>query len=71
MRELKELKKMIKKIYLKPYLYKIYCDECGEEMIQSSSTLMSNPPQYIYKCFKCKKQVRSEINANEVYYEEI
>ena len=52
----------IKEIPANIYIEYAYCD-CGEEMIRDNLVLMSNPPQYKYRCPKCGK-----IEINNVQY---
>lgn len=44
----------IKEIPVDIYVEYAYCN-CGEEMIRDNLVLMSNPPQYKYRCPKCGK----------------
>lgn len=50
---------MLEKHYLFPecYIIKIpKCDNCKVELQDTGIVLMSNPPQYTYKCPKCNKE---------------
>ena len=52
----------VKKVPVDIYVEYAYCD-CGEEMIRDDLLLMSNPPQYKYRCPKCGK-----LEINNVQY---
>lgn len=44
---------MEKRIEVKTYMFRLYCDKCGTEMERDTIVLTSNPPTYQYECPKC------------------
>ena len=60
---------MVKSNEVKTYIEKLYCDNCGKEMIMSDMVLLSYPTQYIYKCPKCEIEITSEIQYPLTRYE--
>lgn len=52
----KFLKKFIKKrFFMKPFIDKNKCPECGGKMKTTGIVYMSYPPQHEFKCEKCGK----------------
>lgn len=50
---------MIKKTFLIPQLYvhkEAYCDDCNIPLSNTRTALLSDPPQYVFKCEKCKRE---------------
>lgn len=41
---------MIKQKRCDVYCQRLYCDECGTVLGKAVNTLMTMPPQYVYKC---------------------
>ena len=58
-----------KNISVDVYIEYAYCD-CGEEMIRDNLMLMSNPPQYKYRCPKCGKIETSYEQYPKTIYKE-
>ena len=49
----------IQKQFLFPefYINKVpICDECNMQLVDTGVMLSSNPPYWIYRCSKCKKE---------------
>ena len=44
---------MEKTCEVKVYEVRLYCDECGKEMVFTGRCLASNPPQYPHICIGC------------------
>lgn len=62
---------MIKSNEVKTYIEKLYCDNCGEEMVMLNIVLPSYPAQYIYRCPKCEVEITSEIRYPLTRYEKV
>lgn len=57
-----------------PVLTRVYCKECGKEMIKDTSPAPSyfrNPTKYKYDCVKCGRSVESYKNYPIIEYKEI
>lgn len=44
---------MEKKIEIRAYEVRYYCDECGKEVEFAGTTTFRNPPQFEYVCCEC------------------
>ena len=62
---------MIKKFEVKPFIIKLYCNKCGEEMKDTNIVLSSYPPQYQYICPKCNSKINSINKYPEIIYDVI
>ena len=63
---------MIKKVEVKTFAEKLYCDECGEEMKLNEMGLVTNltyPMQYIYQCPNCGHRETTDVQYPHIYYE--
>ena len=63
---------MIKKVEVKTFAEKLYCDECGEEMKLNEMSLVTNltyPIQYIYQCPNCGHRETTSVQYPHIYYE--
>lgn len=36
------------------FVYKLFCDFCGTEMVKGNVAKLSNPPTYEYRCPNCR-----------------
>lgn len=48
---------------------KLYCDNCGHEMINSNNMLTTYPPQYSYFCPACNEILTSFIEYPRIIYD--
>lgn len=65
---------MIKKVDVKTFMERLYCDECYEEMKLHEMGLVTNltyPMQYIYQCPNCGHRETTNIQYPQIYYETI
>ena len=63
---------MIKKVEVKTFAEKLYCDECGEEMKLNEMGLVTNltySMQYIYQCPNCGHRETTDVQYPHIYYE--
>lgn len=60
-----------KKVEVKTFITKLYCDECGEELKFLGYRLCTYPYKYPYECPKCGKRENSFTKPGEITYEEI
>ena len=63
---------MIKKVKVKTFAERLYCDECGEEMKLYETGLVTNltyPMSYIYQCPNCDHRETTSIQYPHIYYE--
>lgn len=45
----------LKEKEVKTYIVRLYCDECGEEMVSTGKVIFTYPIQFEHKCPKCNK----------------
>ena len=64
---------MIEKIYVKPYVLELYCDDCNVkmELQQNKINTQVYPIEYIYKCPNCNKEIISTSKFDQIEYEKV
>ena len=60
---------MIKKVEVKTFAERLYCDKCGEEMKPTEIVLTSYPMQYPYQCPNCGHRETTSVQYPHIYYE--
>lgn len=63
---------MIKKVEVKTFAEKLYCDKCGEEMKLNEMglvTYLTYPMQYPYQCPNCGHEETTSVQYPHIYYE--
>lgn len=60
-----------KKVEVRTYITKCYCEKCGAEMKMLPYVLCTAPPMYPYECPECGHRENSFKNSGELEYEEI
>ena len=60
-----------KKVEVKTYITKCYCENCGAEMKRLPYVLAVSPPLYTYECTECGHRENSFKKYGELEYEEI
>lgn len=59
---------MLKSTEVKVFVERLYCDECGEEMVFSGMVLCSYPPKYPHECPKCGFKTTMEEQYPKIQY---
>lgn len=65
---------MIKKVEVKTFVERLYCDECGEEMKFHEMGLMVGltcPIPYVYQCPNCDHREATNVLYPQVSYKAI
>ena len=61
---------MIKEVEVKTYINRLYCDDCGEEMVSTGELMFSLPLQLKYRCPKCgREECMTDAYPKTVYKE--
>lgn len=62
---------MIKRIPVQAFRERLFCDECGGEMVSTGTAHPTGPIQYPHRCSKCgkTKTVRGMLYPRIVYEE--
>ena len=59
---------MIKKVEVKTFAERLYCDKCGKEMKSAEITLATYPMQYPYQCPNCGHRETTIVQYPHIYY---
>jgi predicted RNA-binding Zn-ribbon protein involved in translation (DUF1610 family) len=62
---------MLKTTEVKSYMERLYCDECGEEMVSTGELIFTFPLQLKYICPKCGFTLETTESYPKVAYKEI
>lgn len=66
-----KISNMLKEREVKSYMIRLYCDECGEEMVSTGQLFFSYPLQLEHKCPKCGYVLHTTEGYPKVIYKEI
>jgi len=50
------------------YFYRLFCDNCGEEMVKGNIAQLTNPPTFEYNCKKCGMHHLSKVEYPYLYF---
>lgn len=62
---------MLDKKEVKTYIVRLYCEQCGHEMVSDGTVLCSYPPQYPYVCPNCGSKITTNEKYPKIEYKEI
>ena len=62
---------MLYKKEVKTFVVRLYCDDCGEEMISTGELIFTLPVQLKYKCPKCGRIENTTDTYPKTIYDEI